>query len=241
MGKFNFEKVGPVYIFWYELFDNVEKILPFSLFKSITLFSKIKSLSDKWVMSHFLLSILSLFIINTNISREIKTIIVAYAALRIFEIVIYQNNILLFHPYKAYINNKPNYRIQNPYRSIILLIHNFGEVICWFTMTTSYFGYNKSGLGYGLMENTIRIFTFSYEKVSGNQQLFQIIIFFEVICGMLLTIISLAKFIGELPHTFIEFDSRNNRSKSIVKSVIVKKRVKYPSVKHIRRYRKISK
>lgn len=93
--------------FWYKLFDMVEKILPFSLFKSLKFTSKIKGLSDRWVMSHFLLSILSLYTINTNISRGIKTIIVVYTALLIFEIVIYQNNILLFYPYKSYINKKP--------------------------------------------------------------------------------------------------------------------------------------
>lgn len=54
------------------------------------------------------------------------------------------------------------------------------------------------------MNNTIRIFTFNYQFGDGNLNIIQVIFFIEVICGIILTIVSLAKFIGELPHINIE-------------------------------------
>jgi hypothetical protein len=53
------------------------------------------------------------------------------------------------------------------------------------------------------MDNTIRIFTLNYQKVAAEGHFIQILFFLEVICGLLLTIISLAKFVGELPHIYL--------------------------------------
>ncbi len=82
--------------------------------------------------------------------------------------------------------------LKNPYRSVVLLGHNFIELIFWFTSLTEFFEPNGNRLLYNIMDNTIRIFTFNYEKVSNNDSGLQLLYFVEVICGMVLTIISLA-------------------------------------------------
>lgn len=107
-----------------------------------------------------------------------------YASIRVFEIVVYQINVLLFHPYKALIVLKKKvYKIQNPFRSVVLLGHNLLEVVFWFTAMTSYVYPTSDRLLIKIMDNMIRIFTLNYEKVVLEGSLIQLIFFFEVICG----------------------------------------------------------
>ncbi len=204
MSSVDFNNVGFIYKFWYMIFIWIESLLPFSILRKFV-FKRTKFFSDKWVMSNTLLSFISLLVSHYFEENFLIKILLTYGALRIFEIIIYQINVLLFHPYKALVvDKKEEYRIQNPYRSVVLLGHNFLEVIFWFTLTTNVFQENNNRLILNLMDNTIRIFTFNYEKVASGASVLQLICFIEVICGILLTVISLAKFIGELPHIHIK-------------------------------------
>lgn len=204
MEKFNFKSVGPVYIFWYNVFSFIEKFLPLTILKKIHSIEKIKNLPDYWVAINFILSIVLANLIYFNLMNEIKIIALYYSIFRILEIVVYQINVLLFHPYRSFLIKEEKYTINNPYRSVLLLFHNLGEVIFWFTMINIYFGYGTGKFLTDIMTNTIRIFTFNYEYVANDW--FQSLIFIEVVCGMILTIVSLAKFVGELPHIEIYFE-----------------------------------
>ncbi len=207
MNTVDFSNVGFIYRFWYNVFIKIEYFLPFSIFRKF-IFRKTEAFSDKWVVANTGLSFISLLVSHYFEENLFIKILLLYGALRIFEIIIYQINVLLFHPYKAlFVDKKLEYRIQNPYRSVVLLGHNFLEVIFWFTVTTNVFQENNTRLILNLMDNTIRIFTFNYEKVSTGASILQLICFVEVICGILLTVISLAKFIGELPHIHITYTS----------------------------------
>ncbi len=206
MKKSIFENVGIVYKFWYHFFDIVEQWLPYSIMRKY-IFKNTTSFSDKWVVIHTIMSVVFMLLMYNQLLGMFSLAVVGYAFIRIMEIVVYQVNVLLFHPYKAIVENGMNcYELQSPYRSIVLLGHNFIEVIFWFTCMTEYFSENNIYLIQAIMNNTIRIFTFNYQIEDGGIGNVQIIFFIEVICGMLLTIISLAKFIGELPHVRIEVD-----------------------------------
>lgn len=208
MTKVNFDNVGFVYKFWYFVFCYIETALPFSILRKY-FFKKTKNLPDKWVVFNTLFSFTTIILIHNNIIDNVGKAILIYASIRIFEIVVYQINVLIFHPYKALVmHGKKEYRIQNPYRSVVLLGHNLIEVVFWFTALTIYLGSNDYGILHNLAENTIRIFTLNYEKLSSNQSILQMVFFVEVLCGMILTIISLAKFIGELPHVHLELEDQ---------------------------------
>lgn len=204
MKKVNFNNVGFVYKFWFHIFNCLELVLPFSVFRKI-IFKRVTCFSEKWVVANTLLSFASILVMRYLDNNWLIIMILVYSALRVLEIVVYQVNVLLFHPYKTLIVNKcQTYRVENPYRSIVLLGHNLLEVVFWFTCVTTYFEGYQSSFIVSLMDNTIRIFTFNYEKVAIENNILQMVFFIEVICGMVLIIISLAKFIGELPHIEIE-------------------------------------
>lgn len=217
MNEVDFRNVGFIYKFWYKVFMGIENMMPFTLLrKFIKAYfpRKLKNLSDKWVLGHMVLSfviMLSLYYLSLG---KVAYCFVFYAFVRILEVVVYQLNVLLFHPYKALVIDKlPCYKIQNPYRSVVLLGHNFVEVIFWFTGVSIFFDKPDSRLLYELMSNTVRIFTFDYATAPNSAQGLQLIFFAEVICGILLTIISLAKFLGELPHVHVQLVGGKSKRK----------------------------
>ena len=200
-----FDNVGFIYKGWYKVFSLLEAILPFSLISKIPF--NIKNFSEKWVLLNSCLSISSLIITHFSPQNFLSKSFIMYGGIRIFEIIIYQVNVLLFHPYKnMVIKERKSYNLQNPYRSVILLLHNFLEIVCWFTSVSLFFSTEKHSILCSLMETTIRIFTFSYETISDQFSWFQCIIFTEVLCGIILVAISLAKLLGELPHINLEFE-----------------------------------
>jgi hypothetical protein len=203
MTKINFKDIGFIYKFWYRIFSFIENTLPFNVVRKI-IFKKTKDFPEKWVVFNLILSVLTMFAIHHKIPLIGIEIILYYSYIRILEIIIYQINILIFHPYKAlFVEKKDVYRIQNPYRSVVLLGHNLVEVVFWFTAMISSVFPTSDRLIIKIMDNTIRIFTLNYQKVAAEGHFIQILFFLEVICGLLLTIISLAKFVGELPHIYL--------------------------------------
>ena len=106
-----------------------------------------------------------------------------------------------------YIQHKNSYKLQNPYRSVILLLQNLIEIIFWFTSISSFFSNNNNSIIYSIIETTIHIFTFNYDNPKNELSLFQGIVFIEVLCGIILVVISLAKFLGELPHIDLEYEN----------------------------------
>lgn len=172
-----FENVGFIYICWFHFFSFLEDILPFSIIRKIiesipkdcSIIQRIKkfipknssststlppiSFPEKWVLLNSTLSFISILSIRYLEYTTLNKIIIFYASIRIFEIIIFQINVLLFHPYKnMYIQHKNSYKLQNPYRSVILLLQNLIEIIFWFTSISSFFSNNNNSIIYSIIE-----------------------------------------------------------------------------------------
>ena len=134
-------------------------------------------------------------------------IIVGYAILRVFEVIIYQLNVLFFDPYRAEKRGEV-YKIKSPTRMVILLLHNYVEVMFWYAaiiIALVQISGNQLGATWGeyVRSNILCIATFNssmiedivgemYPKLSN-------IVFLQIISGIIMTIISLARFIGIMP------------------------------------------
>lgn len=190
-----------------------EKI--FFILSYVSIFSLIRLIVKKvnyifveiWVLSNTIfafLSIIIIFYLNPNYKITIW-IVMIYGALRIFEIINYQINVLLFDPYRAF-KKGVEYKIKSPSRLVVLLLHNYFEIVCWFTVILiSQLSLNNlidNSWGYYLRINFLCISTFETEFISkalltgGKLSLFA---FYESIAGFVVTLISLARFIGLLP------------------------------------------
>lgn len=187
----------------------------FFILSYVSIFSLIRLIVKKfsytfveiWVLSNTIFAFISIIIIY-YLNPEYKIIIwiiMGYGAIRIFEIINYQINVLLFDPYRAF-KKGIVYKIKSPSRLVVLLLHNYFEIVCWFTVILiSQLSLNNlidNSWGYYLRINFLCISTFETEFISkalltgGKLSLFA---FYESIAGFVVTLISLARFIGLLP------------------------------------------
>lgn len=197
------------------LVDLWERIFSFlsviSLFYWIRKFKKDVSYSfvDGWVLGNLILSILSSYYVfySVLIIKAVFIILCAYAILRVFEIIVYQINVLLFDPYRARKNGK-EYKIKSVTRMVIALLHNYVEIIFWYStiiiVISRLYGEGTAGSwGFYIISSVLCIATFdrgAVEQLKGLEVEFLTkLAFTEIVTGLIMTIISLARFIGILP------------------------------------------
>ncbi len=202
---------GFIIEFWANIFSFLSKISIFSFIRKKKN-DNIHIFVERWVLGNLLLAITT-----TLIGYKVKWflyIIIGYAILRVFEIIIYQLNVLFFDPYRAEKRGK-KYEIKSPTRMVILLLHNYVEVMFWYAAIIIALIQLSGNLldatwGEYVRSNILCIATFDssgiqeivgefYSKLSG-------IVFLQIISGVIMTIISLARFIGLMP----VIDSKND-------------------------------
>jgi len=120
---------------WESIFIFLEKL---SIFYFIRLkVPKVKEkywFVDAWVLGNLIFAVVSVYIVSyAKTPQIIVYLIVAYGFLRVFEIFIYQMNVLLVHPFKEIGSDR--YTLFSYRRTTVALIHNFFEIIFWFATT----------------------------------------------------------------------------------------------------------
>lgn len=130
-------------------------------------------------------------------------IFVVLGFLRIFEIFVYQVNVLLFDEYRAQKRHQA-YHINSYRRVIILLTHNFFEIIFWFSFIYVAFNYDFTGdvQNYSVLEiiyqSFVKMTNFGSAQLEPNNFLGLQIIWFQSLVGLFMTLIVLARFISLL-------------------------------------------
>ena len=199
---------GFIVSFWEKIFKVLSYI---SIFYYISLIRKRITTKNNylfveyWVIGNLICSICASLIAYNFPSNILAITLSTYGILRIFEIVVYQTNVMLFDSYRA-LKEGREYVIKSPTRLVILLLHNYVEIIFWFTtVTISYLNIENletSSWFYYLHMNFKCITTFDISEILSNitnRSPYLLIAFFESVIGFLMTIISLARFIGLLP------------------------------------------
>lgn len=157
---------------------------------------------DIWVLSNLFLSIGSVFLIELVNLKILNFILIGYGFLRVFEIIVYQVNVLLFDEYRARIQGK-EYKIRGYRRMIVNLFTNFGEITFWFASSYAVFLTSIADSHLSVPRlifdsfSTITTFGISDLKIKDGTGLF--ILWFQSIAGLLMTLISISRFIGLLP------------------------------------------
>ena len=204
---------GFIIPFWSAVFGFMEKV---SVFHWISiLLKKYKPNLDRytfvefWVFGHLLVAILASTIIynldpNPQMWYQVLIwFIIAYGALRVFEMIAYQINMLFFHPFRS-----DDYHIKSARRTLILLLHNYAEIIFWYSAI-------QMGLlilaGHSLQQIWVEYIRLNFYCIAtldssvinsyfGNAPRFMAnLTFVEILSGLIITIISLARFISLLP------------------------------------------
>ncbi|WPX07794.1 hypothetical protein [Anaerocellum danielii] len=195
--------------FWERIFYYLSKI---SIFYWVRKIAKNKGyfLVDAWVLGNILLSFLavvSTYYINSRF-KAIFWIILIYGVLRVFEIIVYQVNVLFFDRIRTK-KNKREYKIKSVTRTIILLLHNFVEIMLWYSVMMICLlkiGGNfpdDSSVWDFIRANILNVTIFNadeIEQIAGSKNsTIANLIFFENITGLFMTLLCLARFINLLP------------------------------------------
>lgn len=107
---------------------------------------------DIWVHVNLLLSILVLLLWCHPCVLWFSVIMLIYAALRVYEILIYQVNVIIFGKSRAK-KAKRNKLLLSPLRSVLSLLLNYLEVIFWFAVF--YLQFN-----WAFLDGSIRLATY---------------------------------------------------------------------------------
>lgn len=200
--------------FWNKIYLFLSYI---SIYKLVTLFIKNKSAEwrynfiDIWVLSNFFSAFFSIFLIKYLRIQMLDFILVIYGFLRVFEVIIYQINVLLFDEYRARKKGKV-YKLRGYRRMIINLFTNFGEIIFWFASSYAFFSgalFNSDMTIVELIFNSFCIMTtFGLPNLKINTEIGLYILWFQSISGLLMTLLSISRFIGLMPkvETMDEFE-----------------------------------
>lgn len=188
------------------------KILSYlSVFHIITIFKKEISsrFIDSWVTFNLIFAVTASLIVYYWKCSFILYFLSIYGLIRIFEIFVYQINILLFYEYLHKLKTPDEeYKIKSPTRLIILLFYNYTEIVCWFSAIIIFCISLNENLTYSwwhyIRLNFICVTTMDPNELLKEISCFStlyILAYYESILGFIMTLISLARFIGLLPHT----------------------------------------
>ncbi|GEM_PF-822242 len=167
---------------------------------------------DIWVITHTFLAFTFVVISYVdNVNIIVKYCFVAYGSLRIFEILIYQLNVMLVNPYET-----TNYKLNSYRRMTIALIHNFFEIVFWFAGTYLTFQFiNDMTPGDAIYHSFTHMVTYSLTIDSNKWSIFTLIVLqSQALMGVFMTLISLARFISLFPQPKSMDENENNDDKS---------------------------
>ncbi|SFI18600.1 hypothetical protein SAMN05192551_10810 [Tindallia magadiensis] len=195
--------------FWSRIFNFLRWISVFQIIRHVfgkkkangeNRFVKTYTFVELWVIGNAIVSIILLIIVKNYAFHRIYYLFLGYSLIRVFEIFVYQVNVLLFDQLRT-----DNYAIKSYRRMVLLLLHNFVEIILWFSISYLILGANfTEDLG---SYNLIQVIYFSFVKMTsfGSTNLepktmvgIQIV-WFQSIVGLFMTLIVLSRFIGLLP------------------------------------------
>lgn len=163
------------------------------------------SFSDAWVLGNLGLSIAGVVLCSKYNNIAISWIFMIYAGLRMFEIFVYQVNVLLFDSIRA----GKNYEIKSATRSVLLLVINMFEYIVWFAtiyVAVERIFFRTEPLGITYFLQSLVIFTnlevpasIIGEPNCGITNTVLTCAYIESLLGMFMNILCLARFVGMLP------------------------------------------
>lgn len=191
---------------WAKIFSILRWISPFQLVRTVVPRTKANyRFVDGWILGNLLLSAALLSICSAPNLRWWEVIAIGYGGIRVFEVFIYQINVLLFDEYRAKKAGKL-YALRGYRRIVILLLHNYVEIIFWFALfyRNIDWAFEPSGAGLNsffraLNFSFVSMSNFGYAAISPIEIVGDIVIFLQSIVGLFMALLILARFISLIP------------------------------------------
>lgn len=198
--------------FWAAVFAGLARVSVFQVLRQI--FPPLRSnyaVVDAYVTVHTFGALIILAVVTWRRDEPVTGLYVAvlvYALLRIFEIAVYQVNVLLFDEYRAQKRGIP-YVLRGYRRIVILLLHNYLELVGWFGVIYVYLyrsgdimltdGMAEPTFALVFRESLLMMVSFSAEKSDAGSSLGIVLLSVHSIVGLLMTLLVLARAVSLLP------------------------------------------
>ncbi|MFO7915381.1 MAG: hypothetical protein R6U13_07790 [Desulfatiglandaceae bacterium] len=191
------------FLSYLSIFAAIRKILPSN--------AKTYTFVEYYVVFNTVFSVLALIIVTYRREYAVNIlllIVMIYGFIRTFEIIIYQINVLLFDEYRSKLKGQ-EYALRGYRRLVLLLLHNYMEIVCWFGV--AYMWFYRSGhisLPPGSAEPTllrvfhesmVLMFSFSTDMYAAESDVGLAVFTIQAIIGLFMTLVVFARFLGLLP------------------------------------------
>jgi hypothetical protein len=162
------------------------------------------SFVDFWVLGQLTLSVMSLVISPQRVVRGWEWALLVWGAIRIFEIVVYQVEVLLFGEYRA-LKSGRKYAVRGYRRLVILAVHNYAEVLVRFAFAYRNFSGSFSStkiqldsLTGSLYFSIVTVSTIGFGVITPIDSRGAWIVMCQIAVGLFMTLMLLARFVGLL-------------------------------------------
>lgn len=158
-----------------------------------------------WMLGNLLCAFFSVSVTVPGSTSLLQILILSYGAIRVFETIVDQINVLLFDEYRARKAGLP-YALGSFRRIIILLLHSYLEILLWYA--AFYLHFNQSfATGLTSLQNPIQaigysfytLTTFGYAVTAPIDQLGYFLVLSEAVIGLFMALVILARFLSLLP------------------------------------------
>ncbi|MOA14808.1 hypothetical protein D3C78_1349300 [compost metagenome] len=192
--------------FWSSIFGILAKVSVFTLVRKLFPSAITARFVDFWVLSHLVLSMVAVVVAVYSPYPVIGYLFMGYGFLRTFEIVVYQTNVLLFDEYRV-VKAGGEYRLEGYRRIVLLLLHNYFEIILWLActytvMATDFEHKWQPGTGTvfgGIYSSFITMTSFGDFDLLPKSTMAASVLLFHATVGLFMTLLSLARFISLIP------------------------------------------
>ena len=192
--------------FWSSIFGILAKVSVFTLVRKLFPSAITARFVDFWVLSHLVLSMVAVVVAVYSPYPVMGYLFMGYGFLRTFEIVVYQTNVLLFDEYRV-VKAGGEYRLEGYRRIVLLLLHNYFEIILWLActytvMATDFEHKWQPGTGTvfgGIFSSFITMTSFGDFDLLPKSTMAASVLLFHATVGLFMTLLSLARFISLIP------------------------------------------
>lgn len=191
---------------WSRIFQTLGHLSLFGMIRMFFPRATTACFVDVWVFCHLLLAFITIVLVALVGQTWYTMILVIYGLMRVFEVSVYQMNVLLFDEYRARKAEK-EYAVEGYRRIVLLLLHNYFEIIFWFAATYLFFGNlfsfrvdgSRNTIFGGIYTSFIEMTTFGEPNISPKGILAASLILWQSVVGIFMTLLSLARFISLIP------------------------------------------
>jgi hypothetical protein len=159
---------------------------------------------ETWVVAHTALALFAALLAHAGVASTLVTVLLVYGGFRVFEIVVTQVNVLLFDEWRARRAGR-SYSLRGYRRILILLLHNYAEVVFWFVAALvsfnrwSWLVLDDPSFSATFRATLLSMVAFSTEGVRPLGRYAGVLLTLQSLVGVFMTVLTLARFLSLMP------------------------------------------